>query len=278
MDLSNSCPAVPCYFFTALECEAKPLINHFKLKKDLSVTAFTIYRNADIALTVTGIGKAAMAAGVAYTLALFPTDSLPILLNVGIAGHRYYELGTVFVANKISDHETGRSYYPQLVCAPPCTTHRLVSVGQVQADYPSSAIYEMEAAAFYQTALRFSSSELIQCIKVISDNKENPSTQIKPAQVTRWISDALSLIEQFSQQLNALASLPPVFHTDSYADLMTQWHFTNSEKKQLYRLLNKRAVLSEHKALNVSDLPYTSAKELLSFLSEEVEGYAFGGF
>ncbi|SMG63187.1 hypothetical protein BMETH_1512_0 [methanotrophic bacterial endosymbiont of Bathymodiolus sp.] len=35
-----------CYLFVALPCEAKPLIEHFKLKKELSIHAFSIYRNA----------------------------------------------------------------------------------------------------------------------------------------------------------------------------------------------------------------------------------------
>jgi len=271
-------PELHRYLFTALPCEAKPFINHFKLKKDLSVTAFTIYHNADITLTVTGLGKSAMAAGVAYTLALFPAPRLSVLLNIGIAGHRSYELGTVFVVEKITDQETGRNYYPQLIISPPCPTHPLVTVAQAQPDYPSDSLYEMEASAFYETAIRFSSSELIQCIKIISDNKNNPSSQIKPAQVSQWLSDALPVIEEYSQQLSQLASLNQPSIAASYAEMITQWHFTNSEKLQLNSVLNKRGVLTGHKPLNLEEIPQASAKELLNYLREEVDKQAFGGF
>lgn len=271
-------PELHRYLFAALPCEAKPFINRFKLKKELSVTAFTIYRNTDITLTVTGLGKSAMAAGVAYTLALFPASRLPVLLNIGIAGHSFYELGTVFAIEKITDQETGRNYYPQLIASPPCPTHTLVTVAQAQADYPSDSLYEMEASAFYETAIRFSSSELIQCIKIISDNKNHPSSQIKPAQVSLWVSDALPLIEEYSQQLSQLASQDQPSIAASYAEIIVQWHFTNSEKLQLNSLLNKRDVLTQHKPLNLAVVPQASAKEVLNYLREEIDGQAFGGF
>ena len=271
-------PESHCYFFAALPCEAKPLINHFKLKKELSLTAFTIYRSADITLTVTGIGKSAMAAGVAYTLALFPALHMPVLLNIGIAGHDSHELGTVFALEKITDQETGRSYYPQLIISPPFPTHTIVTVAQAQPDYATDSLYDMEASAFYEIAIRFSSSELIQCIKIISDNKNNPSTQIKPAQVSLWVSDALPLIEKFSQQLRKLASLDQPANASSYAEIIVQWHFTNSEKLQLNSLLNKRDVLIKHKPLNLIEMSQSSAKEVLNYLREEIAGHAFGGF
>lgn len=271
-------PGTQCYFFAALPCEAKPLVDHFKLKKDLSFTAFTIYRNTDITLTVTGIGKAAMAAGVAFTMALFPAKSAPVLLNIGIAGHHSHKLGVAFVIEKISDQETGRSYYPQLVTTPPYPTQTLVTVSQAQFDYGSNAVYEMEAAAFYETAIRFSSSELIQCIKIISDNKDNPSTQIKPAQVSRWIGDGLPHIVKFSELLRALASQVAPLNTASYKEIIAQWHFTNNEKIQLNSLLNKRSVLIKSAPLHLTKLPQTSAKEVLIFLRKELDGQTFGGF
>ena len=268
------------YLFAALPCEAKPFINHFKLKKELSVTAFTIYRSADITLTVTGLGKSAMAAGVAYTLALFPAARLPVLLNIGIAGHCSHELGAAFVIEKITDQETGRNYYPQLITSPPCPTHTLITVGQAQPDYPFDSLYEMEASAFYETAIRFSSSELIQCIKIISDNKNNPSSQIKPAQVSSWVSDALPTIEEYSKQLSQLAGLnqPSIASANSYAEMILKWHFTNSEKLQLNSLLNKRGVLTGNKLLNLDEMPQSSAKEVLSYLRKEVDEQVFGGF
>lgn len=270
--------AVHCYFFIALPCEAKPLIGHFKLKKELSVTAFSIYRSPELTLTVTGIGKSAMAAGVAYTLALFPAPLLPALLNIGIAGHSSHALGSVFVIDKITDQETERRFYPQLVISPPCPTHALITVAQAQSGYASDSLYEMEASAFYETAIRFSSTELIHCIKIISDNDNNPSTEIKPAQVSQWVMDALPIIDEYRQQLSQLAKLDKPVETINYAEIIAQWRFSRHEKLQLKSLLSKRTVLMPHKALDLTRLSSESGKAVLNYLRQEIAAQAFGGF
>lgn len=268
-----------CYIFVALPCEAKPLIEHFKLKKELSITAFSIYRNSNLTLTVTGIGKSAMAAGVAYSLALFPSPALPVLLNIGIAGHATHDLGSVFSTDKIVDQDSGRSYYPQLVTTPVCSTLTVTTVSRPQPDYPTAAsLYEMEAAAFYETAIRFSSSELIQCIKVISDNKHNPTEQIKPAQVSLWIQGALPVIEEYAQQLSRLALLDKSIEENHFDEISAQWRFSSNEKLQLKSLLNKRAVLMPQKALDLAELSPGSGKVVLNYLRKEIDEQAFGGF
>ena len=76
------------FIYTALPCEAKPLVEHYNLKKDVTVQPFAVYLNHEICLTVTGLGKSAMAAGVAYTQALFAAVEYPVMLNMGIAGHK----------------------------------------------------------------------------------------------------------------------------------------------------------------------------------------------
>lgn len=67
------------FIYAALPCEAKPLVQHFKLKKAFTVQPFAVYGNDEICLTVTGAGKSAMAAGVAYTQALFAAVENPVL-------------------------------------------------------------------------------------------------------------------------------------------------------------------------------------------------------
>jgi len=278
-NISDIMPESSCYFFAALPCEAKPLIEHFKLKKELSVSAFTIYRGANITLTVTGLGKSAMAAGVGYTLALFPADSLPVvMLNIGIAGHKDYALGSVFSAQKIIDHDSGRSFYPQLVTSPPCATQLITTVSQAQLNYSADTLYEMEASAFYETAIRFSSSELIQCIKIISDNEDNASTQIKPAQVTEWVKNALPIINSYCQQLTELASLVQTTDVTEFTEIISQWRFSSNEKMQLQSLLNKRVLLTGNKKLDLTESAPATGKDILNLLRNEIDALAFGGF
>jgi nucleoside phosphorylase len=265
------------YLFAAFPAEAKPLVSHFKLKKELSVSAFTIYRNAEITLTVTGLGKAAMAAGLAYTLALFPANTAPILLNIGIAGHQYQPLGSIFCAEKIIDHDSQCVYYPQLVATPPCASQTITTVSSPELEYIGSPLYEMEASAFYEIAIRFSSSELIQCIKVVSDNQANPATQIKPAQASQLIMSAIAIIEEYIKQLSQLALLNQPFNTPYYAEIITQRHFTRQQKLQLKALLSKRVLLIDNE-LNIAELSQSSTQMILEKLKQELDQSAFGGF
>ncbi len=123
------------FIYTALPCEAKPLVEHFGLKKDVSVRPFAVYLSHDICLTVTGLGKSAMAAGVAYTQALFASVEHPVMLNIGIAGHKDHPLGGLFLIDKIIDVDSQKSYYPSLNVTPPCPTGSIQTSSKPQLNY-----------------------------------------------------------------------------------------------------------------------------------------------
>jgi hypothetical protein len=61
----------------------------------------------------------------------------------------------------------------------------------------------MEASAFFETASRFSSAELVQCIKIISDN---PSQQIgrDKARISELINAHIVQLASFAKSLEDL--------------------------------------------------------------------------
>lgn len=268
----------PVYIFTALPCEAKPLIAHFKLKKETTISPFAIYRRGSITLTVSGVGKSAMAAAVAYTLAVFPSDNLAVMLNIGVAGHKSHELGALFAAEKISDQESGKSYYPQLVADLACLTQSITTVSQPQCHYKTDSLYDMEASAFYETAIRFSSSELIQSLKVISDNENHAIEQITPAKVSAWIQSYLSEIEASITSLKTLAGEYKVLELDEYPKIIQQWRFSSNEKLQLKRLLSCWQILSKDRPLDLEQKKDLTGKQLLIYLQRISAEQKFGNF
>ena len=181
------------FIFTALECEAKALVNKFKLKKENIRHPFSIYRGDKIVLTVTGVGKVAMAAGVAYTSAVFPGLESPVMINIGIAGHKTQSVGRLLMASKIVDVDSEKVFYPQLVGANWPETSEIKTMALPSTKYYLDCLNDMEASAFYETAVRFSSCELIHCIKVVSDNGESSIESInsKVEQEKRSINQAL---------------------------------------------------------------------------------------
>ncbi|CAG7856522.1 hypothetical protein MCAMS1_01038 [biofilm metagenome] len=264
------------FLFTALPCEAKPLIDFYKLKKDNTVQAFNIFCNDEIFLTITGIGKTAMAAGVAYSQALMPKTNNPPMLNIGIAGHKNHPIGTLFLIDKITDSDTGRRFYPPLVFSPPCPTHSLQTVSRPQQEYPEPELCDMEASAFYETATRFSTGELIHCLKIISDNNFSPTENINPQQVSLMIAEQAGNINKIVEILTKLTvnivSTPEIKEFD---DLLNRYRFTVSEQIQLKKLLARWQLVTGQQDLLFPAETAKTGKDFIQLLSQSINEAKF---
>lgn len=271
-----SSPLIKRFIFTALPCEAKPLVAYFKLKKDQSSHPFALYFNDDTVLAVSGCGKIPMAAAVAYSLAKFQHSPHPVLVNVGIAGHKTASLAELFAAHKITDSDTGKHFYPQLVAKLPCPTLAINTVSTPEIDYVrDDCLYEMEASAFYEIAVRFTSSELIQAFKIVSDNQHSDISQIDAASVSAWINAKVETIAEGVKQLELLAKPLEIKESPYYKPALEQWHFTVNAQLQLKALLQRWDVLTNHKDLDFSELDLKHSKAVLLWLEQKINRLEF---
>jgi len=254
------------FIYTALPCEAKCLVEHFNLKKEVTVRPFAVYLNHDICLTVTGLGKSAMAAGVAYTQALFASVEHPVMLNIGIAGHKDHPLGGLFLIDKIIDVDSQKSYYPSLIFTPPCPTGSVQTSSVPQLSYDQQHLCDMEASAFYETGMRFSSSEFIFCLKVISDNQLSPVENIQPKQVSALIAAHLATVESLLARTAAQAQLITTHEPRQFEQLTERYHFTVNEQMQLKNQLSRWNVVTNHQPLEIDESRLHSGKDVLRWL------------
>ncbi len=254
------------FIYTALTCEAKAVIEHYKLKKDLSVHAFAVYLNNDICLTVTGLGKSAMAAGVAYTQARYGTNEPVTLVNIGIAGHQHHALGKLFLIDKITDIDSQKSYYPSSIAAAHYPRASLQTVSKPQYEYHASELCDMEASAFYETAVRFTTSELILCMKVISDNQYSSADAINAKQVSSLIAAQLSTIEVLLIKTCALAVIITSHESQLFNRLVQDYHFTAQQRQQLKSQLKRWDVITDQQPLLFDDTQLVTAKDVLLYL------------
>ncbi len=259
------------FVFVALECEAKALINHFKLKKDNAKHPFSIYSNDNMTLTVTGVGKVAMAGGVAYVLAAYPEVKQPVLINVGIAGHKTSEIGSLFIASKVTDVESGRVFYPQLIGAKGIASDEIKSTVLPNTDYSEGGLNDMEASAFYEIAVKFSSCELIHCLKVVSDNETSSIEGINAKNVVEWVDKQLGSCEKVFEHLLHLRDLIVPIELPEYIIIIDRWHFTVSGKVKLKALLKRWRVLASSNWLKNSTVEYVTGKDILRQLAVDVE-------
>jgi len=193
------------YVVVALAAEARPLITHFQLTKVDELEPLSIYRQPDVALIVSGVGKEAMAASVVALAKAIPPADNTVWVNVGVAGHRNHEIGTAVLAHQVKDEETG-AIHP---LSPPADLNLEIgevrTVMHVETRYESKALYEMEAAAFCERAVELTSAELIQVLKIVSDNRRSGTLCVSARQVQGLIEDNLPKVDLLVSSLHRQA-------------------------------------------------------------------------
>ena len=242
----------------ALPCEARPLINALHLQKRVDINAFSLFCNKKqhdsgkesgeeaLNLMVSGPGKLAAATATAYLQGLQHNQPVAAWLNVGIAGSSAFNVGDMALAHRVIDSVTHKHFYPGLCFELPCVTADVVSVETPEIQYQEPAVFEMEAAGFYSAAMRFAPSEVIHCMKVISDNHEQSIEKINEKVVVELITQHLPEIQQVIASLNTLADELSAINTSPspYESIIARWHFTVSQQQQLKNLLWRWKALS----------------------------------
>ncbi len=163
---------------SALLCEARPVIERYRLKKDFDYKKFDVFRNENIFLIISGIGRLKAAVAATYILNRVNSHSSILMLNLGIAGSTHIEhgIGHSFLVNKIIDTNTDRAYYPDILYKHKlpeiqiATFDKIVTDRETTGDY--SGLVDMEAAGFAAAALTFLGPHQIALMKIVSDHLE----------------------------------------------------------------------------------------------------------
>ena len=233
----------------AMHCEAKPVIDFYRLKKSHDDNAFDLYRGDRMACIISGIGKLASAAASAWIAARHDDVASIAWINLGIAGAATHAPGAIFALNQVIDADTGQRYYPA-----PGADSRLpgcacLTLSQPSEDYHENYLFDMEASGFMYSALRFSSAELMQSIKIVSDNHHYQTGKDRP-RISALIHQHIEAIDrqatgliELNQEISALA-IPP----GSWQQLIGLAHFSQTQKNRLrvlWRYLIKRDLDTE---------------------------------
>ncbi|MCB1755345.1 MAG: hypothetical protein KDJ38_07475 [Gammaproteobacteria bacterium] len=234
----------PLYLVVALQSEANPLIEQFSLKA-VRNGPLRYFERDTVRLMISGIGKTSTAAATAALLHGRDDLDKAVCLNIGIAGHASLDLGTLFVAHRISDVASGKHWFPPLTFNPPCPTSQLDTLDAPSGVYPDNTGLDMEAAAFYPVASRYTEAELTQVVKIVSDTPEHSLEALDKQRVTQLVGDALPAIGQIVGRLDALAcrqfdASPIRKRCDQFAE---RWHLTVSQQNTLRRLLERHQAL-----------------------------------
>lgn len=260
----------------ALPAEARPLIGRFGLARADSDT-LPVWRGEGVELVVSGVGRSASASAVA-SLAGGESSTEAAWLNVGVAGHRTLSLGEIVLAHKVAERASGRVWYPPLVFEPPCATATVTTVDWPETSYPEDTVYEMEAAGFCSAAARFASAELIQVVKVISDNAASPPERLSAGRVEELIEVRAETIEQIAEETAALARelaarrAPP----PALGGFIERWRFTVTQRRRLEQLLRRLEILEPAAPIAAELEDHASARAVLAALESRLNAHPPG--
>ena len=273
----------------ALPCEAQPVVDHYAmtevlpearnslprslLKGGKRVDPFRIYRGEGLRLIVSGVGKSMAAAAVGYLFHFGGNQRDEAWLNLGIAGHADLPWGSIRIAHKITDCSSGNSWYPPLVFDLPCKSAEVLCVDTPETKFLHDGLYEMESASVLSISTRFSTSELVHVVKVVSDNGAVPAHRIKRHQVQNLIFEQLDCIVSIIDQLQCLSGeqraiqqSPPEFD-----DFLTRWHFTATQTHQLQRLLQRWSVLHDNESPLAAVSELGTSRAVIRTLAERID-------
>ena len=258
----------------ALQLEAKILIEHYKLKKEVSFKAFDFFRNQDISLVISGLGKLNAAAAISSILTRLNLKQISVL-NFGLAGATEdLSIGELFLINKITDYGTGINYYPDLLIQSSILQQSLITFDQpVSKDDHKleSTLVDMEASGAWLAASKFIGPESFDCLKVVADHLEPKAFSKSEAQnlVQKHLGAIVERIEQRLELTAANSSMPHDYLEEELAELVLDLQLTKAQQQILaalaeqYESITKKSISEFLRFFKYPESRHKSANKMI---------------
>lgn len=232
------------YIVTAIYAEAHPFITRFSLKKDISHTRFQVFQNleGDLCLIISGTGAVPAATALSSICTEYGVKQGDFLLNAGVCAgiqsrnihktENTCQAGAIFLCNKIKDHTTGKTFYPDILYRHDFPEAQIVTgarpyinISQHNVNYGTVNndadfyLYDMEAAAIYQAGSYYFSPHQMSFLKIISDdgNTEDVTPLLIEELIDRnmdCIAAYLANLQEISRQSQQEEILPETTQKD----------------------------------------------------------------
>lgn len=258
----------------ALQLEAKALIDHYKLKKEVSFKAFDFFRNKDIALVISGLGKLNAATAIGSILTRLNLKQITVL-NFGLAGATgEIAIGELCIINKITDHGTGINYYPDLLLKSFIPSQALMTFDQPvnKKDHElQSTLVDMEASGAWLAASKFIGPENFDCLKIVADHLDPKAFSKTEAQnlIEKHLSTIIERIEQ-RIELNATDnSMPHDYLEEELSEIVTDLQLTKAQQQILaalaeqYESITKKSISEFLRFFNYPKSRHKSANKMI---------------
>lgn len=213
------------YLITALDAEARALIDYYGLKRDMSLP-YTLYKNTDILLLICGVGKTNAMMAVSALLGWRIPHAGDTLINIGIcAAPTHYEIGEALLIHQLID--THKTYYPDILYTHTLKESSILCVDTPQS-IPNNLPVDMESTAVFCAASRFFKLHQMAFLKIVSDHFE-PDCVSKESAIS-LIHAHLHTLDTLIANLAYVSSTPPLFTKEEGDSIQKlKGYFTKSQ-------------------------------------------------
>ena len=232
----------------ALKVEAEIILDEYNMNFDPEFTLFQVFRNFEKTrwLILSGVGRHNSAAATTYLYMISKASRSTCWINLGIAGSGKGHYGDLCLVNKISNNDSSNTYPATM---PKVTFHKmnLFTSDVPLTDYTLHELIDMEGSAFYDITNKLSGREFICLMKVISDGPNNDIEDLNKFKIRELINlnianikTIVSYYEKLSIDQYQIIQQPKIL-----SEILSQWHFSVSQKHQLENLIKRINTLSK---------------------------------
>lgn len=232
----------------ALKVEAEIILDEYNMNFDPEFTLFQVFRNFEKTrwLILSGVGRHNSAAATTYLYMISKASRSTCWINLGIAGSGKGHYGDLCLVNKISNNDSSNTYPATM---PKVTFHKmnLFTSDVPLTDYTLHELIDMEGSAFYDITNKLSGREFICLMKVISDGPNNDIEDLNKFKIRELIKlnianikTIVSYYEKLSMDQYQIIQQPKIL-----SEILSQWHFSVSQKHQLENLIKRINTLSK---------------------------------
>lgn len=257
----------------ALFCEAKPIIDRWRLRK-IPNLIFSVYINQEqtICLIITGVGKVKMAAALTFVYEFTKGQSNTCFLNIGIAGSLEFLVGRAVLIHKITENNSERNWYPFVKPIKYKERSELRTYDLPQENYPTKGLIDMEGSAFFQIASLLVTQEQVQVLKVISDCDTESQSKLTEQSAEMLIKENLQNISILIEYLLDLSNKEYIDNDQALLEKFSaRWRFSATQLYQLKEYLRRWSILYKDRDPWEFCHDKQTGKHVLQYLNESLD-------